>query len=339
MTLKTKEDVEKYIKENEMDVQSAISNVIAPSIAFGTYANSKKFNGFGFSPMFCYMVKDNLFYQLTPLSGLDGVAKKIADIAINDLDKMKKIVKEHVDIENEIDKIWKGINFRESDEELIGKFKKMLVPIEKWWLYATYGEDKGKRLGELAIEKVMKSRRFNYIKANEVVSILSHPDEKSVFTQERIKFLEICLDLLERNIKTNQISQDKRFDDAYKWYFDEYFFNRTDFNDRRIITKEFFAQEICKEIKDKSKQQVKVELGKMVSDNEKLMNEKAKLNNEIKPTDEERRCIDAVEEMITWLDYRKRDMMKHFYYFFSILHEFSKRAPSGQARSCPRQNK
>jgi len=325
MTLKTKEDVEKYIRENEMDVQSARSNMIAMSIAFSAYANSRKFNGVGFSPMFCYMAKDDFFSQLTPIKGLEGVSKRVGELVMKDIDSINKISKEHVKIEEEIDEIWASINLKESDKELIKEFKKMLIAVEKWWFYATYGEDKGMYLGELAINKFMQTRNIDSLKAREIVNTLAHPNEKSIFTQERIDFLETALDLLERNVKKKEIINDKKFDKNYLSYFSKYFFNKTDFNDRRIITKELFAEEICKEIKNKTKQQVKAELDKIILDNDKLMRDKHQLDEKINLSGDEKKYISAVGEMITLLDYRKRDMMKHFYYIFSILHEFAKR--------------
>jgi hypothetical protein len=325
MKLKTKEDIEKYVKENEMDIQSARSNMIAMSIAFSAYSSSKKFNGVGFSPMFCYMVKDDFFSQLTPMSGLNRVSKNIAELAMEDVNKIRKLSAEHVKTEEEIDKLWKKMDFKEDGGELIRKFKEMLVRVEKWWFYAGYGEDKGKRLGEMAIDKIMKTRGVDYNRANEIVSILSHPNEKSIFTQERIDFLEICRYLLEKNVRKSEISRDKKFDKMYKEYLDEYFFNKTDFKDRKVITKEVFIGDILKEIESKSKEQINSDLDKIDSDNKRLMDEKVKLLGKIRLSDEEKAHMIAVEEMITWLDNRKRDMMKHFYYIFSIIHELSDR--------------
>jgi phosphohistidine swiveling domain-containing protein len=319
MTLKTKEDIEKYLKENEIDVQSAISNIIAPSIAYSNYANN------GFNPMFCYMLKDNFFYQLTPMAGLRSVADKIAEIGIKDIDKMKKIAQEHEDIEIEIDKIWRSISFKEENKEFFDKFKKMLKIVDKWWAYSAYGEDKGTRLGELAISKIMKSRGIDYNGANEVVNILSHPEEKSVFTKERIDFLEICLDLMQRNVQNKEIVNDKSFNLKYKDYFSKYFFNKTDFNDRKIITKEVLINDILKEVEGKSVIDIKKELEKIKIDNDTLLNEKERLSKEINLDEDEKGYILAVEEMIIWLDNRKRDMMKHFYYIFSIMHEIANR--------------
>ncbi len=194
-----------------------------------------------------------------------------------------------------------------------------------WWNYGIICEDKGEYISRLIIKKISEKRKISEKKARELMNKIAHPTELTSFIKERLEFLKACKFVVKNKLSQANILKNKEFNKLYQEYNKKFFFTKTDFKDRKIITPKVFIKEIYLEIKNKNLSDVEAEIKNMYEKTSNISRIRKETINSTNLGEEEKRLISLMEQIILWMDYRKEGMMKQFYYFTSFVHEFGKR--------------
>ena len=80
----------------------------------------------------------------------------------------------------------------------LGIYRKLIKTSKQWWYYGVIGEDKGRMIDFKVVPHFEKKYKLGEDRAREIVSILSHPQERSVFNLARRDFLKICLGVINK---------------------------------------------------------------------------------------------------------------------------------------------
>jgi phosphoenolpyruvate synthase/pyruvate phosphate dikinase len=324
--LNTFQEVESYLKSNEIDVQNANATPLIVSFVFEAYVNSDSLNGVNFSPNFSFSKGLN-FTQLTSKRCMNDLGLAIFKRSIENKNYVKNLIKQHLEIQKKTDLLWgefQKTNLEEDSFEVLAKKIKSIFEIgKKWWGFAVICEDKGEAVGKLITSELSKIRNISESEAKELLSVLSHPKETAFFTKERICFLNVCKLVLKKKLSYKTALLDKDFLNAYKNYFSKYFYFKTNFREREIITKEVFAKDVFEAIKGKSIKEILLEEKKILSGTKKISILRAQKEKSISLSVEEKNLVSLMEQIIIWLDYRKEGMMKQIYYLSCLLHAIS----------------
>jgi phosphoenolpyruvate synthase/pyruvate phosphate dikinase len=159
--------------------------------------------------------------------------------------------------------------------------------------------------------------------ATNLVNKVAHPTQLASFTKERLDFLNVCLFVKNNKISEKDVLKNKQFIKLYQDYHKKYFYVKTDFKNRVIISPKYFADEIYLELKNTK--DISKEIKKINDELKKLSKIKKESTKLFKLTPEEKRLIKIVEDTILLMDYRKEGMTKQFYYIISLMHEIAER--------------
>jgi phosphohistidine swiveling domain-containing protein len=327
-----------YLRSHKIDFQNANCPLFSPDYVFPAYVNSDSVHGFNFSPNFAYYLNGN-FYQVMPNEVIMGVARKTFFSALKNPAWYKAFLKSHLSLEKKAELIWKKLSpiTRLSNNDLYSCFIELAELGRKWWMYASVGEDKGLVIEEQVLPVLEKNHGLTKSEANEVVSILSHPKREAIFTAERKEFFKICLSMLcdkklSSAIKSKNkpesaslLLKNKKLGRLFKEYKKKYFYSKTSFSYGKEMLLEDFVIDLLEEIKGMSVSDLRKELNGLEREAQKIKAQKKKISSKIKLSVEEKKMICFSSLFSEWLDYRKRGMMKQFYYLFCILHEYEKR--------------
>ena len=104
----TKEEIKSYLKNNEFDFARANAAFIACDLAFGAYISSDNLHHIHFSPLFCYLLKEDLshFNQIVAKKIIADTAKRIYTEYCEEPESLDDRIKEHVNFEALIDNLW-----------------------------------------------------------------------------------------------------------------------------------------------------------------------------------------------------------------------------------------
>jgi len=308
-----KKEIIKYLKNNELNVQSAPASVIALDLVYVGYIDSDKVHGIKYSPIFSHIYSKNLkpFYQIIPQKIISRVSQKIYSDYCKDTKTLDDKIKKHESLEAKLDKLWE----KRSKIEPLTFYKKFIKISREWWQYSSIGEDKAEVISQEITPKFAKRHNLDVKKAQELMSALSFPKEQSVFNLERKSFLEICIDVLDKKNPEAKI----------KKYIKNYFWFKTDFFKRTKITPEGILKDVKLEIKKRSKKSVSDELAKIDKHFKDILNQKKKLSIKLSLTMEDKKDIYFAEQNIYWFDRRKKAMMIQLYYLFSFLENTAKK--------------
>jgi phosphoenolpyruvate synthase/pyruvate phosphate dikinase len=332
----SKQEIIDYLKKHKMDFQNANCPLFPPDYVFPAYVNSEDVHCFEFSPNFAYYLDHN-FFQIMPDEIIMGVSRKVYLNAMKDKKWYEGVLKKHFDLEKKIDLVWKKVGPIEklSNEKLFECFMEIATLGREWWKYAAMGEDKGRIIDVEIVPYFEKNHNLSKTEATEIVSMLSHPEKEAIFTGERKSFYNICLFVLSdkqlsKLIKNDGISQlikSKKLGKLFKKYKKEYFYSKTSFAYGKEILFEEFVKDILKEVKGKQAKHLQDELNALEKESKNIHKKRKEILSKIKLSTEEKKMIWFSTRIVEWLDYRKRGMMKQFYYIFCIFHEYEKRLP------------
>ncbi len=242
---------------------------------------------------------------------------------MKDINYFKKVYKSTLKLEKEIDTIWKKSPAIEKldDKEILSLFNNIIQKGENWWKYTVIGEDKGRIIEEEIAPIFEKNHSLTKNEAIQTIAILSHPKEEAIFTAERKLIGKLAL----LANKSKNPLKDKKINLIIKKYQKEFFYSKSSFLDRKVMTNEEIIKEALKELKEKGIGNIQKDIKKIDEERKNIKLKQKQLLKKIKPSPEEKKNIFFATMLTQWLDYRKRGMMKQFYYLFSIMHEFSKR--------------
>jgi len=308
-----KKEVLKYLKENELNVQSAPAAIIALDLVFVSYIDSDKVHGIKYSPIFSHIYSKNLkpFHQIIPQKIISEVSRK----AYSDYCKNKKNlddkIKEHQNLEAKLDKLWE----KRFEIEPLNFYKKFIKISREWWQCGSIGEDKAEVINQEITPKFAKKYNLDAKKAQELMLVLSFPKEQSVFNLERKSFLKICIDILNKKNPEARI----------KKYIKNYFWFKADFYKRVEMTLKSVLKNARLEIKKRSKKSISDELAKIDKHFRNILDQKKKLFVEFGFTAEDKKDIYFAEQNTCWFDRRKEGTMIQLYYLFSFLKDTAKK--------------
>lgn len=334
----TEKQVIKYLKKEELNIQSANAALFACDLVFNAYINFHGVHGLNYSPIFCYIFYKHLstYFQFIPQKLIDKVAKKVYLDYSKDPKSLIDKIKKRKDLEKQLDKIWQNYRKKKntlSDKELLKIYQRLVKISRKWWHYAVIAEDKGEIINLEVVPKFAERHNLDLKKAREIINILSHPKTQSIFNIERKDFLNICLYILrnkklENYLKKNnftKLSKDKKLNQKIKTYRERNFWSKTDFYKARKITPESLLKEISSEISMNKKSLILKEFKDIDRNFKKISKQKSRLLSTLKLTREEKKDIRFSQLTTDWFDQRKVGMMKQLYYLLSFLEDIVKK--------------
>lgn len=325
----TKNELVKFLKNNEFDIQNANASYTAAFLVFLAYANSSIIKGIEYGPIcsFFNFKNPNPFYQIIKKSSIEGITKKIYKLYLNDKNSLEKLVKRHLKLTSEFDKLWhQYTNFENKDKkylfEIFNLFRGLL---EEWWYYGAMLEDKGEVVNREIVPKYAEKYNLDIDESKEIILTLAHPKEKAVFNQERELFLEICV-YINNNFtryNKNKILSDNSFKKLADRYKQNFYWFKTDFYNAKIITDKVLLDDVLKEIRATGIKQIEDELLKIKKTFKNLHSKKKKLLKSVRLDKEDKDDLIFAEKIFYWFDMRKLGMMKHLYYLFLLMQDIA----------------
>ena len=320
-------------KSVSLDIKQARCSMLAAGIIFPPYAEEDVL-GNCYSPLTIPFINSNL-QQVILEEQMNGVERRIWKTAIKDKKKFVKILKDANALQKQIDKASVPYSKlqRFSDKEIGNYFEKILAPSLKWWDYAKIGEEKGLIVDEKLIPLLMKSHALSAEEAKEYSADMSTPKGKSVFSKERIMFLELCTETLKDKKLCELIEKNKvipktkysKYLKRVKEYCKKYFYSRTNFYEAVQLNEITLPKLLLTGGKKATLRKVEEELAQLKLGEKELHARQKEWAKKVNPTKEERDYLWYFTIMHPWIDDRKVCMMKHFYYLLLILQELSAR--------------
>ncbi len=322
-----------YIGKIDFDVKEAKCAILLAEFVFRVYARGVIFSQ-SYSPVLI-PYSNGMLVQIVPQEKMDGIERIIWNKAISDRKGFLKILKTARNIQMNINK--KSVGFEKllkfSDKQLLNYFNQLSELVFEVWRYYSIGEEKGLVVEEKIIPLLVKNHGLSKEDAQEYATDMTLPKEKSVFTKERLAFLELCImiskdkQLFELIKKSKQIPKGKysNFLKKIKGYCKKYFYSRSNFYEVVIIDEKTFPKIILNEIEKSSPEKILEEYSHIKKNEEELHKKQKEWAKKIKPTKEESEYLWYFSLMHTWIDERKVSMSTQFYYLFLILNEISQR--------------
>jgi len=311
----TKEEVKKYLLENELDIQRANAALLVCDLVYASYSEADKFIGTIYSPVFVYLSARS-FNAHTQI-----IAKEIVIRAETDLYQeysqnsttLEKKMAEHLFLEQEIDAIWNKYQGLSSEKMrgLPSLYSQFIEVSMKWWAYAAVLDSKGLIIGSEIIPKFAKRHGLALPEAAEVFATLSHPENPTILNNEHALYLEICADLYDNKNPEQKIKQ----------YLRDFFWIKSNFYKAVHLTVEGLRKMAKKDLEKRGIRTIRKEMTDIKSSFKKIHAKKAELKIKLELTDEDKKDINFAEKVILWVDRRKFGMMRDFYYQLVIMED------------------
>jgi phosphoenolpyruvate synthase/pyruvate phosphate dikinase len=329
-----KEELVKYLKEKEIDIQQAKTSIFAMDFVFRFYVESDTFHGCIFSPILCHIIGTN-YTQIMDKDLVSNIFRKIYKEYLKDPKTLDEKIKRHVEARKDLQRLWEQLKKQGkiTNQQILKNYDRIDEIAKEWWKLAVCGEDKGRIIDEKVVPIIQKNHDLSRRKAHEIVMILSHPEEEAIFTKERKDFFNICLYVLSNKklleaIKSKNIEEIKKnqeFMKQFSNYKKKYFFKNTDFYEKIDITIESFTKEIIEEIKKHDEETLKKDIEKIENEKNNIMKKKKEIISKIKLTEEDKNNIKFAKKIIDWQDERKYGMMIFMHCLYEIFDDIVKR--------------
>lgn len=315
----TKNDVEKYLKQNEFDIQSAIASNLVMDLVFPVYANSEPIKGAVLSPFFGYIrLMDHSvpFYEIIPKDILFKLSERTYLEYLNNPKGLIAKINKRSGYQNEMDKIWLEYKKKKnlSNNKLFSVYKKLIEAAKKFWSLGVIGEDKYQIIDVEITPHFAKRHNLDIVRAQEIITIISHPEKLGIFSAERKEFLNLCLAVLNLDIN---------LDLNIKKYIKNYFWLKTNFYRAQEISPESLLSEVIKEIDGKGKDKILKEIEKIDQNLSEIKKQKKEILSSLKLKRKDSRELKFAQLAVWWQDQRKAEMMKHFHYILRVVAEIS----------------
>ena len=297
--------IKTFIKANDLDIQAAKTSVFFMSICYSSYVDSKNVHGSELSQIYFY-IKNNYFHQISALDDLKKITNIYYQDALNGGDKFKQFIQQQNNLINKL--LDKG----EKIKGLPNRQIEVIDKIRDWWKSSLFGEDKGMVL-EDDIKQIFIDKKCDSKEIKSIVRILAVPEKLSVFTKERKKFYELCINVLKKEISDKKIEE----------YIKEYFYIETNFYDCSVLTIDLMRKKLEKEIKDKNIEYFEEEIKKIEKNAKEIIADRKQILQKFNFSKLDLIKLDFLHEFSDWLNIRKENMMKTFYFMSKVLHEIS----------------
>jgi len=312
-----------YLESNEFDIKEARIAIPVAEIVFSIYAKPNRF-GDEYDPVFIPHINQKA-KQILHLEKYKTLERHAWDEAIKNKNKFISVLKEASKIQKKINSISISEDklYKLSSKKLQAYFKELIKLIKEWWKYGSIAEDKGLVVEEKIVPLMMKNHAITGTLAFDYVSDMTTPLKLSIFSKERMTFLDLCIKA-KTNSKLIEKRNKKYFLELNK-YSKKYFYARTSFYETVSLNEGNLVKLIKDTIENNSIDSLREEYTKLAN-GMKHLKEKQKLHKKLfTSTKEEKDYLWYFTIMHSWQDERKVSMMTHFNYFENILQEVSKR--------------
>jgi len=326
-----KQQIQRYLKEHELDIQKANAAYFIVDLVYPSYVTYKITAKKYFSPVSFYMSykTSSLFYQIINRRLVEEVTKNVFLDYLKNPGFFNDKFKKRAEISENINFLWNQYNKKKniSTKELLDLYDKMIPVYRKWWHFGIIGEDKGDVINLEIVPRFQKRNNISKEDAQEIINLLSHPDEESYFTKERKDFLNLSLYVLKRREKKEkgEALKNKLFKQKVIDYIKKYFWMKTDFYSAIEITPEIVYKDILNEIKENNISSIEKELKKFEISFKKISDKKKEILSKIKLSPADKKDIKFAQLMTYWCDTRKEQYMKGFYYLLMVLRDIAQK--------------
>lgn len=312
-----------YLQSNEFDIKEARFSIPVGEILFLAYSKPNCF-GDNYDPLFIPHLNQK-GKQILPLEKYKSLERHVWTQAIKNKKKFIKTLKEATKIQKKINSISvpQSKLYKLSQKKLHSYYKSLVKLSLEWWKYASIAEDKGLVVEEKLVPLIMKNHAISGEVAFEYVSDMTMPLELSIFSKERINFLDLCMKV-KKNPKLIE-KKDKKFFKELNNYSKKYFYARTSFYEAVTLNEGNLVNLIKDDVKKNSLKSLKSEFTKLSTGIKHLTEKQKKLKKLFTPTKEEKDYLWYFTIMHSWQDERKVSMMTQFNYLGELLREISNR--------------
>lgn len=326
-----------YLKNANIDIQSAGAVFFLADFVFSFYVDSHERHKVHFSPACSYFSCKNLdvFFQMINKDSLMEVNENVYNDYIKDKESLDEKIKSQQNLTEKLDNIWKKYCIAKKEglgeKELKIFFEKLYTVSRQWWYYGVIGEDKGAIIERKIIPSFAKRNGISVSDAQNLVSIMSHPEEQVVFNLERKEFLQICVFVLKNNLKeiiekgdvAEIFAKYKDLKRMIDLYLEHYFWIKTDFATTEEVTEKSLFKDIGDELNKKTAKEIESELLFIDASFRKIEDEKEEIIRNCDFTDKDKGDIYFAKRTVYWIDQRKLGMMKNIYYIFHLLNDIA----------------
>lgn len=304
-----KEEVKKYLQDNKLDIQSAVVAFAVADHVFRSYLDSDLVHHSPVPPFFPYY-KDKKFMQITHERELMKIMEGVYTEYLRNEKIIDELIAAHETLTQKLDVLW------QEREDTVKFYDRFIELSEEWWHYGIICEDKGKALGVTVVAYFQKKYSLTFPEAEEMVRVLSHPEEFSLFNAERVQFFALCLEVLTKSLTAPEA--DPEFLKKLQEYLAQFFWRDSNFRKYKEITLESLWQEIRTEVQSHNKQEIENEIAKMENGLHSIEQAKQVYEQKFSLNEEDRKQLYFARRIIQWLDIRKLGMMKDIYYYTSL---------------------
>ncbi|OGB74561.1 hypothetical protein A2V68_03090 [candidate division Kazan bacterium RBG_13_50_9] len=328
----TKDQTLKYLREHKFDIAKAKAALIAGDIVFSAYVESDKITGVNYSPVFSYFGDKPPFYQIVVQFHMDSVGDKLYTDYLKDSKSLNKKIAKHQALTDKLDLFWAQYQKAKarkalSRADLLKWYKQLRNISTRWWYYGVIGEDKGQVIDRRVTPDFMKRHKLSQAQAEEIINVLSHPDEQAIFSLERKEFLNLCLYVQkhrEAKSSVETLLKDIRIQTQVQHYIDQFFWFKTDFYDTKTITPRSLITDTLGELSQNPVSKIRKELTNIDKKFKDIHMQKQKLVAKMNLSKEDRQAIYFAQRVTHWVDQRKLGTMKNLYYLFNLLSDIAK---------------
>ncbi|MFC1723820.1 PEP/pyruvate-binding domain-containing protein, partial [Nanoarchaeota archaeon] len=306
-TLTAKEELDiphkakRIFAKNQIDIQSPRGSIFNLSMPYRAYMTANVLYGDNFLDGIWVYFKELNFSQITVLDNFTKLTKKYLEMEMK-----SPIFDAFLDEQQQIaDELTKDFPILMQDLTT-DRYQKFINKISEWWYYALLGEDKGQAIEE-ELRKVLV-KKVKPIDVDKTLSTLATPDVMSIFSQERVDFYNLCIKSL--NEGTPNLDN----------YLSKYFFIESSFVDLTVIDKDSVMEKIKKATTDHDLEWFRTKNAELKDNLKKVIEKQNNIFKKYQFSEEEKSLISFFQKFSHWLDIRKENMMKLFYYSSSIVH-------------------
>jgi len=312
-----------YLQNNSFDIKEARFCIPIGEILFSVYVKANILND-TYSPVFI-PYKEEKGMQILPIENYKNLERHTWEKAISDKKGFIKILSGASKIQKKIDKI--ALNQKElkklKQKEMLEYYNKLVELSKEWWKYGSIGEDKGLVVEEKIVPLLMKNHKISGEEAFEYSSDMTMPLELSIFSKERIAFLDLCI---KAKINPKLIEKkDKKYFSELLNYSKKYFYARTSFYETINLDTENLIKIINETNTKTTLESLKEEQIKLSTGIKHLREKQKQHKKKLTPTKEESDYLWYFTHMHIWMDERKISMMKHASYLFNLMNEVAER--------------
>lgn len=332
-----KKQVFEYLKNNEFDIQSAKAAYLLAGLVYNSYVKYKMSNGKYFSPMFCYFCykKSSLFSQVLNKTMINEVSKCFFEDYLKDNSNFPKMLTNMEDLYKKMSSLWNKYNNKRpnvSKEDTLLFLEELFNHFRILWKNALISEDKAEIINLEIVPRFQKRNNLSQKEAEEIVHALSYPDTKSVFTQERSDFLKICLFVLnDKKLSSlilrkdfDEVLKDKKLKKLVDDYITIYYWIKTDYYSAIEITPLVLLRDVFNEVNENNADFIKKEIKKFDLGFKEITAKKKKILSKCKLSNADRIDIEFAKFAASWMDIRKEQYMKGFYFVLVTLNDISR---------------